>query len=183
MSDLKYRISGNKDFMIPIVEPKNLDNGSASKLPEWMVKIGDFCESTITGYQKYCELFGWYGESSRKIKNDIAGFLTPTATLRHSEVVIVIPVFAFLAELENMMNAGTPVPEIEIVNIDSKLGKKQSIQFLGCTLTSIQQELDRVVVKMNILAKVDTIKVYSVLGIPAGQKVSRVDYMTGIVGG
>ncbi|MBP9752896.1 MAG: hypothetical protein KBD31_03710 [Proteobacteria bacterium] len=180
MSDMKYRISGRKDFVVPVVEKHDDGNGSVSKIPEWMIKIEDYAESMFKGYEKYCELFGWFGEAGRKVNGSVAGMLSPSATLTHSEVVIIIPVFGFLAELETKMNKGVPLTEVEIVRIGTQ-GKMQSIQFFICTINSIQQELDRAVIKMSIMTKVDTVSAYDTFGMPKGQKVSRAEYGTGMI--
>jgi hypothetical protein len=179
MSDMKYRISGRKDFVVPVVEKNGDGNSTVSQVPEWMIKIEEYCESTFKGYEKYCELFGWFGEASRKVNGSVAGTLSPSASLHHSEVVIIIPVFGFLAELETKMNKGMPLQEVEIVRTATQ-GKMQSIQFLVCTINSIQQELDRAVIKMSILTKIDTVSAYDSLGMPKGQKVSRAEYATGM---
>jgi hypothetical protein len=180
MSDMKYRISGKKDFVVPVVERQEEGNNSTARIPEWLIKVEEYTESTFKGYEKYCELFGWYGEASRKINGSSAGMLSPSASLNHSEVVIIIPVFGFLAELETKMNKGMPLKMVEIVRIGTQ-GKMQSLQFLMCTINSIQQELDRAVVKMSIMTKIDEITVYDVAtGMSKGQKVSRTEYATGL---
>lgn len=176
---MKYRLSGKKDFYVPVVEKLHSpteDSKSNSTTPEWMVKIEGLTESTITGFTEYCELLGWFGESARKINMNNTQY--PAASLQHSEVVVVIPTGGFLAILENKMNKGEPLPEVEIINF-AQNKKLQSIVYRVCTLSSMQQELDKAVIKLNIVEKENTINVYKA-GLPAGQKVSYVNYETGM---
>jgi hypothetical protein len=175
---MKYRLSGRKDFYVPAVEKlySPIDENTSSKAtPEWMVKIDGVTESEIIGYINCSELLGWFGESARKINGNNTQY--PAASLRHSEVVVIIPTGGHLAKLENKMNNGEVLPEVEIINFAD--GKTlQSIKYGHCTINSIQQELDRFVVKMNVVSKENTIKVYKA-GAFAGNMESYVDYETG----
>jgi hypothetical protein len=175
---MKYRLSGRKDFYVPAVEKlysRNDENTSSKATPEWMVKIEGITESEIIGYMNCCELLGWFGESARKINGNNTAF--PAASLRHSEVVVIIPMGGHLAKLENKMNNGEVLPEVELMNFAD--GKTlQSIKYGLCIINSIQQELDRFVMKMNVVTKQNTIKVYKA-GALAGNIESFVDYGTG----
>lgn len=179
---LRYKIAGSeaKSFSVPITTDKSSEDSSSAQIPEWMIKIDTLTKDLKTpkflGFEDYCELYGWYAESSCDTKN---GIVIPTAKLKHSEVIIILPVFSFLINLELKMNQQKKVDVMEIIRTAGK-SKAQTILFENCTLKNIQQELDRVVIKMNITRKTDTITVFE-NGMPAGQVVSFVDYLTGEV--
>jgi len=180
MPDLKYRISGRQNFLVPVVEQTDREQGTESRIPEWLVRIDDLTESKNPKFQKHVELFGWYGESSKRGKPQGTGLIAPTGTLRHSELVIIVGVEAFLAELQTRMNGGKPITEVEILHVMNE-ATVQSIRYLVCNIQSIQQELDRAVIKLNVGVKVDRIVVFNAAGMPAGQKVSSTDYTTGML--
>lgn len=177
---MKYRIAGSKDFAIPVVSKvHNPDEESAASAntPEWMVKIDELTTSLTLGFPDYCELLGWFGEAGRKINNSTTQY--PSSSLKHSEVVIVVPVAGYLASLESKMNKGETLKVVKIINFaDNK--ELQAIEYKGCLIRSIQQELERAVIKMSIMKKINTIKVYNE-GVCTGQMVSSVDYGTGAV--
>lgn len=180
---LRYKIAGREatSFSVPVTSNgTDVKTAGSAQIPEWMVKIDDLTGKIKTpkylGYEEYCELFGWYAESSCDTKN---GVVIPTANLKHSEVIIIIPVLSFLINLELKMNQQKPVAAMEVIRTAGKV-KAQTILFENCTIKNIQQELDRVIIKMDIARKTDTITVFEG-GQPAGQVVSFVDYLTGEV--
>ena len=175
---MKYRLSGKKDFYVPVVEKVSSpteENVTSATTPEWMIRIPGLTESNIEGFTDYCELLGWFGEASRKI--NASNTIFPAASLKHSEVVVVIPTGGYLATLENKMNDGEPLETIEIINF-AQSQKLQSVIYSVCTMSSIQQELEKAVIKMSIVRKENIINVFK-NGLPTGQKVSYVDYSTG----
>jgi len=71
------------------------DENPGVKSPEWMVKIDDLTKSNVEGFDDHTELFGWYGESSRFTTGDISNNLFTSATLKHSDLIILRGVQVF----------------------------------------------------------------------------------------
>lgn len=149
------------------------------KSPEWMIKIDDMLQSEVENFNDYCELFGWYGESSRLTTGDISNQLFTSATLKHSDLVIIIPNGGYGAQLETKMNLGIPLNVVQVVrlgNVKSTKVKLQVIDYTLCRIQSFQQQLDRLVLCLSITGKTNTVFVYDVNGSNKGQMVSHVDY-------
>ncbi len=149
------------------------------KSPEWMIKIDDMLQSEVENFNDYCELFGWYGESSRLTTGDISNQLFTSATLKHSDLVVMIPNGSHAAQLESKMNLGVPLDLVQVVrlgNIKSTKVKLQVIDYTNCWIQSFQQQLDRLVLFLSISAKTNTVFVYDINGNNKGQMVSKVDY-------
>jgi hypothetical protein len=180
---IHYKIAGSdsKSISVPVVEKKN-DNPieSTAATAEWMVRIDDHTFSTRIGFNKHCELHGWYAENSCETSGGSVGFWSPATILKHSEVVIIIPVFGFLPKLENAMNKKVALSEVEIIRVGETIAT-QTILFEKCFISSIQQELERVIIKMNITKKTNTVLGFDANGMSTGQVVSFVDYGSGSV--
>jgi hypothetical protein len=175
------RPGGSSNLMIPttdIRDPGLTDNVSV-KSPEWMVQIDDALSSFVTGFETYAELFGWYGKSSRHTTGDIGNLLHTSATLRHSDVAIIIPNGAYATALEVKMNLGNMLKEVLIVrlgNIENLKIPQQQISFKGCRIQSFEQQLDRLIIIFNVTSKQNTVFAFGQDGTAAGQTVSQVDY-------
>ncbi|MDP2194113.1 MAG: hypothetical protein Q8K36_06275, partial [Alphaproteobacteria bacterium] len=118
-SIIHYTIAGNKSnsLTVPMVRKEEQDfHTSNTSSAEWMVRIDDMTHSASKLFPKHCELFGWYAENSCQT-NGSMGFWTPAKVLKHSEVVIIIPVAGFLAKLENAMNKKNALMQVEIIRI------------------------------------------------------------------
>lgn len=159
------------------------DENRGVRSPEWMVKIDLILQSNVTGYNDYSELFGWYGESSRLTTGDISGQLFTSSTLKHSDVVLLIPNGGHGAQLETKMNIGMPLENVNIVrlgNIQNMKVKLQTIEFGNCRIQAFQQQLDRLYIFISPTTKTNTVFVYGNDGAMKGQMVSRVDYSKNI---
>lgn len=180
---IHYKIAGSdsKSISVPMVE-KNTDNPveSAATTAEWMIKIDEHTFSSRIGFTGHCELHGWYAENSCETSGGSVGSWNPATILKHSEVVIIIPVFGFLPILENSMNKKESLNEVEIIRVGETIAT-QTILFERCFISSIQQELERVIIKMNITTKTNTVLGFDANGNSAGQVVSFVDYSSGAV--
>lgn len=171
-------ISGKNKFRIATTDTSTPEDGGV-KSPEWMIKIGDLLTSEVEDFNDYCELFGWYGESSRLTTGDISNQLFTSATLKHSDLIVILPNGGYGAQLESKMNLGIPLPIVQIVrlgNIKSTKVKLQVVDFTLCRIQSFQQQLDRLIVSLSISSKTNTVYVYDINGTNKGQMVSRVDY-------
>ncbi|PIZ33428.1 MAG: hypothetical protein COY39_02680 [Alphaproteobacteria bacterium CG_4_10_14_0_8_um_filter_37_21] len=180
---IQYKIAGSdaKSITVPTVE-KSTENpiASAASTAEWMVRIDDLTASSRVGFLNHCELHGWYAENSCETSGATVGFWNPSTVLKHSELVIIIPVMGFMPKLENSMNKKNALSEVEIIRV-GELVATQTILFEKCYISSIQQELERVIVKMNITKKTNTVRAFDATGNSAGQIVSFVDYSSGAV--
>ena len=149
------------------------------KSPEWMILIDDLLKSDVDGFNDHCELFGWYGESSRLTTGDVSNQLFTSATLKHTDLTLLLPNGGHGAQLESKMNLGIPLANIEIVrlgNIKSTKVKLQTIAYTDCRIQTFQQQLDRIVLNLIVSTKTNTVFVYDNAGTNKGQMVSKVDY-------
>src|SRR4051812_13339747 len=109
-----YRLvqpSGSTNVSIPVTDtdvPGATENIGV-KSPEWMVKIDDALTSSVADYVDHAELFGWHGKSSRFTTGDIGNLLMTSATLRHSDVILIIPNGPYAPTLETKMNMGKKI--------------------------------------------------------------------------
>jgi hypothetical protein len=172
-------IAGKTNLRIATTDVQNTPEDGGVKSPEWMIKMDDLLQSEVEGYTDHCELYGWHGESSRYTSGDVSNQLFTSATLKHSELVIIIPNGGYAAKLETKMNMGIPLETVQLIrlgNIKSTKVKIQTIDFTNCWIHSFQQQLDRLVLFFNISSKVNTLYAYDVHGNNKGQMVSKVDY-------
>jgi hypothetical protein len=178
------QIPGRSNIRIPIVESNvsttdDSSNKSSVQSPEWMVEMDSFLSSNVSGYTSYCQLYGWYGESSRYTSGDVASSLFTSATLRHSDLIVIIPNGGYATTLESMMNTGTPIQQLTIARlgtISSSIVTLQTLVFTMCRIQKFNQQLDQVIIEMSILTKQNTVFVYGQDGSSQGQMVSQVDY-------
>ena len=168
----KFRIA-TTDINQPDAEVKGV------KAPEWMVKMDDLMKSEVADFNDHAELFGWYAESSRFTTGDISNNLFTSATLKHSDLILLLPNGGYSAQLETRMNTGTEVDSLTIVrlgNIKALKVKLQTIVYTNCRIQTFQQQLDRLILQLSVTTKENTIFVYDVNGESKGQVVSKVDY-------
>ncbi len=149
------------------------------KSPEWMIKMDKILESKVADFEDYAELFGWFAQSARYTSSDIGNNLFTSATLRHSDVRIIIPNGGYAAKLENKMNLGEDIDEMIIVRLGNIKAVKIPLQIITyevCRIQSFQQELDRLILSLNITKKQNVVFSYGQDGDPLGQTASEVDY-------
>ncbi|MES2253046.1 MAG: hypothetical protein V4482_05135 [Pseudomonadota bacterium] len=177
------QIPGRSNLRIPIVNksPANGDvpDSSGVQSPEWMIQMDSFLSSNVNGYTDYCELFGWYGESSRFTSGDVASSLFTSATLRHTDLIVVIPNGGYGTTIESLMNTGTLIQQVTIARlgaIETQMVTLQTLVYGMCRIQKFNQQLDQLIVEMSILTKENTIFVYGQDGTSQGQMVSQVDY-------
>ena len=154
-------------------------NDRGVRSPEWMVKIDELVHSNVEGFEDYSELFGWYGESSRFTTGDIGNQLFASATLSHSDLILLLPNGGHGAQIESKMNLGIPLGLVQIVrlgHIKATKVKLQLIDYTTCRIQSFQQQLDRIYLFLSISSKMNTVFVYDIEGNNQGQMVSKADY-------
>ncbi len=173
-------LPGKSKFRIATTDTHNPEDPAGGvKSPEWMIKMDNLLASDVDSYEHYAELFGWFAESSRFTTGDISNSLFTSATLKHSDLIVLIPNGGYSALLETRMNTGVPITMLKIVrlgNIKSTKVKLQKIVYEVCRIQSFQQQLDRLILQMSVSVKTNTLYVYDNDGLNQGQVVSSVDY-------
>ncbi len=175
-------IAGRSQVKVAVVDHDMPERGVKS--PEWMIRLDDIVYSYVKGYESYCELFGWHSESNRFTNPDISNELFTSATLYHSDVILIIPNGGYSTVLQNRMNSGQIIEEMEIVrlgNVGKIKVKLQEIIHKICRLQSVQQQLDQLVLSFQVTSKMDTHFIYDVTGQIKGQMVSSVNYSLGSI--
>jgi hypothetical protein len=173
-------LPGKGNFRIATTDTASDDAILGVKSPEWMVKIDDITTSTVDSYTDYIELFGWQGESSRLTGPDVGGPLFTSSTLRHTDLILMIPIGGHAALIETMMNRGENISSVKIIrlgNIQQTKVRLQEIEFNECKIQMCQQQLDRMIVHVMIGIKTNTIFVFDQTGLCNGQMVSKTDYI------
>ncbi len=177
-------IPGLSTLRIPkIVNPQA--EGAGAHSPEWMVKIKGpdeaFTNSKVSDYEEYSELLGYYAESSRYTSPNIAcTSLHTSASVRHSELALIIPVTDSTSTLEQALNIGTIMEEIIVIrlgNIGTTKILLQSIIYKNCWMQRHQQQIDELLIRFTVGSKQNTIHVYKEDGVAGGKKVSFYDYI------
>ena len=169
----------SKPINIPIVENPNEGDSKFVKSPEWMIRLDKIVFSAVTGYETHTELFGWYSESGRFTLGDVSNQLFTSATLSHSDVVVIIPNGGYAADLQTSMNAGRLIERASLVhlgNVGQTKVKLQEIIHEQCRIQNFQQQLDRLVLHLQVTTKTDTHFVYDRSGQIKGQMVTSVNY-------
>ena len=173
-------VPGVEKLRIAVVD--HIDSQGESLSPEWMIKMDSLCQSQVKGFEDFTELLGWYGEASRHNGSTVSNAqLASTATLRHSEVVIVVPIAGYTPVLERDMSIGKFLEVVSIVRLGHIMKAKvklQQIDFTKCRVHKLQQQLDQLIVYLNVSAKKNTVFVYDQTGSNKGQNVSEVNYAT-----
>lgn len=179
---VRYQVVGlmgqERQVQVPMVDDPSTDL-KAVKSPEWMVKLDDIVFSSIVDYESYCELYGWYAEAGRFTSGDVSNQLFTSATLCHSDLIIIIPGGGYAAQLQTSMNMGRMIVQMTIVhlgNVEQEKVKLQEIVHDQCRIQNYQQQLDRIVLQIQVTAKTDTHFVYDRAGQIKGQMVTSVNY-------
>ncbi len=176
------QIPGKSNLHIPVIDktpPKDDGANTGVTSPEWMVQMDTFLTSSVEGYESYCELFGWYGESSRYTSGSLASSLYTSATLRHTDLVIIIPNGGYSTMIEGLMNTGNFIKKLVIVRLGNVKTAKvilQKLTYTNCRIQKFNQQLDQLVVELSIMTKNNTVYVYGQDGQSQGQMVTQADY-------
>ena len=176
-------LPGQGNFRIDTTDAPSTDASVGVKSPEWMVQIDAITHSSVEGFEAYIELFGWQGESSRLTGPDVGGPLFTSSTLRHTDLVLMIPFGGHGAQIETMMNRGENISSIKIIrlgNVQQAKVRLQELEFNECKVQTCQQQLDRMIVHVMIGVKTNTVFVYDQAGMCTGQMVSKTDYIRNV---
>jgi hypothetical protein len=178
MNELKF---GGDRISIPMVDPK-LHDADLVTTPEWMIFMDDLLGSTIKGFEKYTELFGWYAEHSRETKGNVSGDLVSNACVKQSDVIVIIPMGLYIPKIDNIMTSGKVIEKISIVRIANSEDLKvpiQNINFTECQISKVQQRLKDAVITFRTTSRENIVTQYDQGGNKTGQTVSLYDYKKG----
>lgn len=180
-TDTTLQLGGDR-VSIPMIDPKlRMDNQVTT--PEWMVSMDDLLMSTITGYETFSELFGWHAEHSRETRGNVSGDLVSNASVRQSDVIVIVKMGLYIPKLDNLMVSGKVLDMITIIRLGNYEDKKlpiQTIEFSACQISKIEQRLDKAVITFRPVKRTNTITQYDqVEGKKLGQTVSEYDYSKG----
>jgi hypothetical protein len=173
-------LPGKGDFRVATTDNPNKEHAFGIKSPEWMVKIDDLTISDIDGYPDYVELFGWQGEASCLTNPVSSGNSFGSSTLRHTDLVFIIPFGGHSAKLETKMNRCENIESIKIIHVGNVIETKvllQEIEFNTCRIQRCQQQLDRMIIHAMISIRTNTVHVYDPTGLCTGKMVSKTDYV------
>ncbi|MES2252499.1 MAG: hypothetical protein V4482_02290 [Pseudomonadota bacterium] len=176
-------LPGKGNVRIATTDTVSNDASYGVKSPEWMVQIDNITVSTIDGFEDYIELFGWQGESSRLTGPDVGGPLFTSSTLRHTDLILMVPFGGHAAQIETMMNRGENIESVKIIRLGNVLQSKvrlQELEFNTCKIQTCQQQLDRMIVHVMIGIKTNTVYVFDQTGLCTGQMVSKTDYIRNV---
>ncbi|MDR0631062.1 MAG: hypothetical protein LBF66_00625 [Holosporales bacterium] len=134
----------------------------------------------------FIELFGWYAESERETGTDVGNQLFTSSSIKHSELVVVIPCGRHLATLENKLAGGEKISKVVITRfIRMGLFIELPIQitiFRGCYITMVQQYLDYLIVRLRISKKTVICTAFDQEGFPSGVGMFNVSFIAGETG-
>ncbi|MDP3372139.1 MAG: hypothetical protein Q8S21_04535 [Candidatus Paracaedibacteraceae bacterium] len=174
-------LPGKGEFRVATTDAQNNDSFLSARSPEWMIKIDNITTSEIDGYTNYIELFGWQGESNCLSATPVSGGPNlASSTLRHTDLILIIPFGGHSAQIETKMNRCEYLDSIVITHIGAVLNNKvplQTLEFNNCRIQRCQQQLDRMIVHVMISVKTNTVFVYDQTGLCTGQMVSKTDYI------
>jgi hypothetical protein len=183
--------SGLKIAVIPAMNHNETDEGTDVRRSEWTFSFVEFssgllaiAESAIMSFLNpgsSMEIFGWHAETTRETGADVGHQLFTSASIRHSELTIVALVNQTFASFENKMATGTPIKTALIIRTTRMFGLPidtpiQINTFNDCYITSVQQYLDYMIIKMRISSKSVKCIAFRQDGFPMGIGFFEVDF-------
>lgn len=166
---------------IPMVN-NQIHHNNRVTTPEWMIQMDSFLSSSVEGFDNFAELYGWSAEQARLTKGNTADQFFSTASVQHSNIIVVLPAGIYIPTLETKMNMGSNIALIKIVRLSNNGDTKQSnqeIEFTNCKIESMRQELDKIIVSFRPETRQNKIIQYGQDGSKMGQAVTKYDYTTG----
>ena len=168
------------DRLIPMDSGANSSGDSSpNKIPTWAVKILEYTESAIHGFEDYCALRGFYARTSRGTNMAAKTDILSSNTLRHSHVILYIPRGNLQTKLESHIFKSMPISKITIVNIaemNGVIGKLQEIEYEQCYVQQLEPMLDWLLVELKITKYSNTLYKYGTDGRLEGKDMATMDY-------
>ncbi|MDR1597551.1 MAG: hypothetical protein LBR89_01285, partial [Holosporales bacterium] len=176
------RVPGT-DVLIPVVKRSDQEEHDTTgvRVPDWMVCI-DTCpgESTLSGFEDYIELFGWYCESSRHVKGDSSNNLRTSGTLWHSDVYLVMQNGVHNHKINTWIADGTIISAVVIerlVRMNSVVETTQDILFTACHWSGMFSYLDWSIARFTACSRINTVYGFDQeSGSPTGNASCHTDY-------
>lgn len=170
--------SSNWKHSIPVLDAEEAKE-SGSSTPEWMISIDKLVNSTIKGYEDYCQLFGWSGRQTRVTKKETAGQLMSSSSVRHSDVIVVLPIGNYVPSLETMLQNGTSIASVKIVHL-GRFGTTnapfQQVEYSDCQVVGMEQQGVYILVALRPTKRTNLVMDYDQSGQKKGQTASEYDY-------
>jgi hypothetical protein len=170
-----------KIAVIPGMHNIEKEEGAGVRTQEWTLTMDTIFIPLLS-----IELFGWYAESERETGTDVGNQLFTSSSIKHSELAVVIPGGQHLAALENKLAGGEVISNVIITRL-IRIGLliELPIQvnlFRTCYITSVQQYMDYIIVRMRISKKTVTCTAFDQEGIPSGVGIFNVSFISGKTG-
>ena len=168
------------DRLVPMDSGANSSGvSSPNQIPTWAVKILEYTESAIHGFEDYCALRGFYARTSRGTNMAAKTDILSSNTLRHSHVILYIPRGNLQTKLESHIFKSMPISKITIVNIaemNGVIGKLQEIEYEQCYVQQLEPMLDWLLVELKITKYSNTLYKYGTDGRLEGKDMATMDY-------
>ncbi|MDR1907367.1 MAG: hypothetical protein LBQ43_00710 [Holosporales bacterium] len=166
-----------KIAVLPAMHRSERDDDAGVRTREWTLSMDKIFLPLMT-----IELFGWYAESERETGTDVGNQLFTSSSLRHSELVVVIPCGMHLTDLENKLASGAIISNVIISRFirDGGIAETpiQTNTFRQCHITMVQQYLDYIIVQMRISKKQVTCTAYDQDGFITGMGMYDVSFIS-----
>lgn len=189
MSDL-ITLPGRRRFRIPTVS--NMDDSDSGAVvsysPDWIVGFYTDKSNTITKgnlggtWKDYIELLGWVSETGRYVSGSLNGALMSSGSLKHSELVLMLPIGIHGPQIEGQLYNGKLFDHIVILRmawIEEKLKVLQELRFDQVRIIEFQMNIQYIVVFAQIAKRKNKITKFGQDGKEKGHNVSEMDYRTG----
>lgn len=85
--------------------------------PNWMISFDELVNSSVKGYEEYCELFASTGSAARLSQGHLASQQFSSGTMQHSDIAVIIPFGDYAPTLKDYMARGQTIECIEIVRL------------------------------------------------------------------
>lgn len=170
-------IPGLEDFKIAVIPAMNrseTDEDTGVRFCEWTLTM-----DKIFAPHMFIELYGWYAESERETGTDVGNQLFTSSSIKHSELIVVIPCGKHLADLDNKLAHGSLISYVVISHLIKLNGKTIPIQvntFEKCFITGVQQYLDYLIVRMRIHKKTVICTAFDQKGVLSGVGMYEVNF-------
>ncbi|GHS96489.1 hypothetical protein AGMMS50296_2680 [Alphaproteobacteria bacterium] len=163
-----------------ILDRYGTDNTTTVQTPEWMVSLDDLCKSTIEGYKKYTNLYGYFSESSRYIAPDLSENLFMSSAIKAAELLLILPHGEHGPKIDWKVFDGTIIKKATIVRIGTTEGTVVPLQILTfetVRFTGIELNIRYIAVSAQFAKKTNDIQVFKQSdGKAEGHKISSVDF-------
>ncbi|MDR1907435.1 MAG: hypothetical protein LBQ43_01055 [Holosporales bacterium] len=178
---------GANGVLIPVVKRTDgfEEDTTGVRVPDWMVLIEQSDgQSTLKGYEKHIELFGWYCESSRHVKGDSSNHLYTSGTLWHSDVFLVMQNGKHNHNINKWIAAGditTGVTIVRLSRVNDAIQPLQQLRFEICHWAGMHAYLDWSIARFTACRRSNTVFAFDQGGKSKGQTSCTTNYVDNTV--